>query len=170
MTTKFLTQRILPGPTWLHFLLLGAALHFLVVSFFPPPPPVIGPPNIGRLQLLYDGYARMAGEQPNAAQIERFIDKEVREEMLFREAIEAELFLDDPAVVQRLIRNILFLFPDNSWSDTERVERGLALNMHLTDEVVRRRLVQMMEQLLIAAQNLEPPTHAELLAFFETRF
>ena len=168
MTTKFLTQRILPGPTWLHFLLLGAALHFLVVSLFPPPPPVIGPPNIARLQLLYDGYARMAGEQPNAAQIERFIDKELREEMLFREAIEAELFLDDPAVVQRLIRNILFLFPDNSWSDTERVERGLALNMHLTDEVVRRRLVQMMEQLLIAAQNLEPPSHAELLAFFET--
>ena len=169
MTNKFLTQRILPGPAWLHFLLLGAALHFLLVSLFPPPPPVIGPPNIGRLQLLYDGYARMAGEQPNAAQIERFIDKELREEMLFREAIEAELFLDDPAVVQRLIRNILFLFPDNSWSDTERVERGLALNMHLTDEVVRRRLVQMMEQLLIASQNVQPPTHEELLAFFDAK-
>ena len=107
------------------FFTVGRGTAFFISITLSAAPSCYWSANIGRLQLLYDGYARMAGEQPNAAQIERFIDKELREEMLFREAIEAELFLDDPAVVQRLIRNILFLFPDNSWSDTERCRARL---------------------------------------------
>jgi len=166
---KLLTQQFLPGPAWLHFLLLGAVLHVGLQWVFPPPKPVLGPPSEARLQMLYDAYTRMAGDMPSAAQIDGFRDRELREELLFRRAIAAELHLTDSAVTQRLIRNILFLFPNEEATPQQRVERALALNMHLTDEVIRRRLVQMMGELLVAAASLPEPSIDELQAIFDQR-
>ena len=163
---KLITQQFAPGPAWLHFLVLGALLHFGLQWLFPPPKPVLGPPSEARLQMLYDSYAQMAGDLPGPAQMEAFIDRELREELLFRQAIQAKLHLADSAISQRLIRNILFLFPDEDLTSQQRVERGLALNMHLTDEVIRRRLVQMMSELLVAAARLPEPSEQELRARF----
>jgi hypothetical protein len=163
---KLITQQFAPGPAWLHFLVLGALLHLGLQWLFPPPKPVLGPPSEARLQMLYDSYAQMAGDLPGPAQMEAFIDRELREELLFRKAIEAKLHLSDSAISQRLIRNILFLFPDEDLTPQQRVERGLALNMHLTDEVIRRRLVQMMSELLVAAARLPDPSEQELRAIF----
>lgn len=163
---RFITQQVLPGPAWFHFLLLGALLHLGLQWFFPPPKPVLGPPSETRLQMLYDSYAQMVGDVPGSAQIEAFKDRELREELLFRKAIEAELHVNDSAVSQRLIRNMLFLFPEEDATPQQRIERGLALNMHLTDEVIRRRLVQMMSELLVAAAQIPQPSEQELRELF----
>jgi len=164
--SKFITQQALPGPAWLHFLALGALLHVGVQWLFPPPKPLLGPPSTARLQMLYDSYAQMTGELPGSAQLEAFIDRELRDELLFKKAIESKLHLSDSAVSQRLIRNMVFLFPDEEATAQERIERGLALNMHLTDEVIRRRLVQMMGELLVAAAQPPVPTESELRDLF----
>ena len=164
---RLFTMRWIPGPAWVHFLLFGIVLFLVRGVLFPEPPPVLGPPDSVRLQLLYDNYARMAGKIPSEADIERFVDLELRDELLFREAIRSGLHLADSAVAQRLIRNMMFLDPENPSTDAARVERGLALNMHLTDEVIRRRLVQMMEQILIASAQVPSPTQEAIALAYQ---
>lgn len=167
--SEFVTRRWLPGPAWLHFLVFGLMLHLASGWLFPEPLPILGPPNPVRLQLLQDGYARMAGKMAGEEERARFVDMELRNELLFREAIARDLHLEDSAVSQRLILNMHFLEPDSAMSDEERIQRGLELNMHLTDEVIRRRLVQVMEGLLVAARGVPPVTEAELRAEYEAR-
>jgi len=166
---EFITRRWLPGPVWLHFVVLGSVLFVLNKQLFPEPLPVLGPPKEVRLAALEDNFARMAGRLPNEEEQARFVDLLLREELLFRIGVERELYLADPAVEQRIIRNMRFVDPSTDLSDAALVSRGLELNMHLTDEVIRRRVVQVMEQLLVAAANLPEPTEAELRTAYETR-
>ncbi len=167
--SEFMTRRWLPGPPWLHFLILGLLLHLGMGWAFPEPPPVLGPPSTVRIDLLTDNFARLSGRLPSAEDRERLIDLELREELLFREAIDNELYLADSAVEQRLVRNMRFVDPETTATDAELVSRGLELNMHLTDEVIRRRMIQVMEQLLIAAANVMEPSEDDLRAAYERR-
>ncbi|MGB1438781.1 MAG: hypothetical protein ACPG63_03355, partial [Luminiphilus sp.] len=128
----FFTQRLLPGPVWLHFLLVGFALYAALALLFPEPRPVLGPPNAARL--------------PTDDDVARFVELELRDELLFREALAAGLHRFDPVIEQRIVRNMRFLDPDTAADEGQLVAQGLALNMHLTDEVIRRRLVQVMTQ------------------------
>ena len=165
----FLTRRLLPGPVWLHFLLLGVGLFLLMRGLFPEPLPILGPPNANRLAVMADSYAQLAGSLPTPADEQRFIDLELRDELLFREALHTNLHLRDGVVEQRIIRNMRFLDPATEQTPAELLEAGLALNMHLTDEVIRRRLVQVMSQFLIASEGLPPPSDAEVAAAFAAR-
>ena len=61
---KFFTKHLLPGPVWLHFLLLGAALYAALAALYPEPKPVLGPPNPTRLEVMSDSYAKMVGGFP----------------------------------------------------------------------------------------------------------
>ncbi len=159
----------LPGPIWLQFLVLGALLHGMYALIFPAPLPVLGPPSTARIALLADNYAQLSRQPASPDQLERFIDIELRDELLFREAIKRNLHRIDGAIAQRIIRNMVFLDPKSALSDEEKIARGFELNMHLTDEVVRRRLVQIMEQLLVAAAAVPSASEAELKAIFEAR-
>ena len=59
---------------------------------------------------------------------------------------------------QRIIRNMRFLDASTTASDRELVEQGYALRLHLTDEVIRRRLVQIMERLIVATRPNPAPS------------
>lgn len=167
--SQFFTKRLFPGPVWLHFLLLGAALYAVLTALYPEPKPILGPPNPTRLELMADSYAKMVGGLPTEADIERFIDLELRDELLFLEALDRQLHLLDPVVDQRILRNMRFLSPDSELDDTVLVEQGRQLNMHLTDEVIRRRLLQVMTQLIIAGAGLDEPSESAMKAAFEAR-
>lgn len=167
--TPFLTKRIFPGPVWLHFLILGAALYAFFAALYPAPKPILGPPNPSRLAVMSDSYAKMIGGIPTEADRERFIDLELRDELLFREALRRRLHLLDPVIDQRIVRNMRFLSPESQLDNATLVAQGRALNMHLTDEVIRRRLLQVMTQLLIAAAGLTEPSGAALEAAFKAR-
>lgn len=166
---QFFTKRFFPGPVWLHFLLLGAALYAVLAALYPEPKPVLGPPNPARLEVMADSYAKMVGGLPTEADIERFIDLELRDELLFLEALDRQLHLLDPVIDQRILRNMRFLSPDSELDDTTLVEQGRQLNMHLTDEVIRRRLLQVMTQLIIAGAGLDEPSESAMKAAFEAR-
>ena len=167
--SQFFTKRLFPGPVWLHFLLLGAALYAVLAALYPEPKPVLGPPNPARLELMADSYAKMVGGLPTEADIERFIDLELRDELLFLEALDRQLHLLDPVIDQRILRNMRFLSPDSELDDAVLVEQGRQLNMHLTDEVIRRRLLQVMTQLIIAGAGLDEPSESAMEAAFEAR-
>ena len=51
-----------------------------------------------------------------------------------------------------------FLDTNTAASDRELVEQGYALRLHLTDEVIRRRLVQIMERLIMATRPNPAPS------------
>jgi hypothetical protein len=54
-------------------------------------------------------------------------------------------------------------------TDEEKYQQALDMRLHLGDEVVKRRLIQVMEQLLLGFNPPKTPTEAELLAEFEAR-
>lgn len=147
---------------WLHFLVLGALLYVAMSVAFPEPLPQLGPPAEGRLQLMGENFFELTRRQPSETEWQALIDRELREELLFREAIDNDLHLRDSAVAQRLILNMRFLDPNSPLSDNALVKKGLDLRMHLTDEVIRRRLVQVMERLLAASAAIPPPSEAVL--------
>ena len=109
---------------WLQFALLGALFCFFVSGqLFPEPKPVLGPPNAERLAAMAENYTRFARDEPNAELRERFIDGELRDELLFREALRRDLQYRDAAVEQRIIRNMKFLDAQTDASD-EGVDRA----------------------------------------------
>ena len=152
---------------WLHFLLLGLMLFVGGQWLFPEPKPVLGPPNPERLSAMVENYTRFAPDGVSPALFERFIDTELRDELLFREALKRDLHYRDAAVKQRIIRNMRFLDANIAASDRELLEQGYALRLHLTDEVIRRRLVQMMERLIVATRPNPAPSTEAVAARYE---
>ena len=148
---------------WLHFLLLGLILFVGGQWLFPEPKPVLGPPNPERLSAMVENYTRFAPDGVSPALLEQFIDTELRDELLFREALNRDLQYRDAAVEQRIIRNRRFLDTSTDASDRELIQQGYALRLHLTDEVIRRRLVQIMERLIVATRP-NPAPGAEAVA------
>ena len=152
---------------WLHFLLLGLMLFVGGQWLFPEPKPVLGPPNPERLSAMVENYTRFAPDGVSPALFERFIETELRDELLFREALKRDLHYRDAAVKQRIIRNMRFLDANIAASDRELIEQGYALRLHLTDEVIRRRLVQIMERLIVAARPNPAPSTEAVAARYE---
>jgi hypothetical protein len=152
---------------WLQFLLLGSLLFLAVQWLFPEPKPVLGPPNAERLAAMAENYARFGGGPVSAELQAQFINSELRDELLFREALKRDLQYRDAAVEQRIIRNMRFLDTETDASDTELVEQGYALRLHLTDEVIRRRLVQIMERLIVALMSDPVPTAEQIQARYQ---
>ena len=152
---------------WLHFLLLGLMLFAGGQWLFPEPRPVLGPPNPERLSAMVENYTRFAPDGVSPALFQRFIDTELRDELLFREALIRDLQYRDAAVEQRIIRNMRFLDANTTATDRELVEQGYALRLHLTDEVIRRRLVQIMERLIVATRLNPAPSNEAVAARYE---
>ena len=152
---------------WLHFLLLGLMLFVVGQRLFPEPKPVLGPPNPERLSAMVENYTRFAPDYVSPALFERFIDTELRDELLFREALNRDLQYRDAAVEQRIIRNMRFLDTNTAASDRELIEQGYALRLHLTDEVIRRRLVQIMERLIVATRPNPAPSAESVAVRYE---
>lgn len=165
----FFTKRFLPGPVWVHFLVLGFLLHLALVRLFPEPMPILGPPSTARLDLVAKSFSQLTGRTPAREDMERFIDMELQDELLFREGLKLGLHERDPAAEQRLIRNMRFLDPASDATDAELVERAMALNQHLTDVVIRRRIVQVMRQLMTAGVSQQTIAESDLREAYTRR-
>jgi hypothetical protein len=152
---------------WLHFLVLGLFLFMAGRWAFPVPKPVLGPPNAARLQAMTENYRQFSRAEISTEVLSRFVDAELRDELLFREALQRGLQYRDAAIEQRIIRNMRFLDADTQANDAALIEQGYALRLPLTDEVIRRRLVQIMERLIVATARNAPPTSDEIAARYQ---
>jgi len=152
---------------WLQFFVLGLLLFIAGRWAFPIPKPVLGPPNAERLQAMSQNYSQFSRDEISPAVLSRFIDAELRDELLFREALQRGLQYRDVAIEQRIIRNMRFLNADTQADDATLIEQGYALRLQLTDEVIRRRLVQIMERLIVATARIAPPAPDEIAARYQ---
>lgn len=154
---------------YVHFLVLGTALFFLMQWLNPPPIPSVGPLSEARIESLKRQWFSTTGRLPEQAQLDGMINAELDREILFREGLELEVHLYDPVVRQRLVRNMHFLRLGEGKSEEELYQSALRMELHLGDEVVKRRLIQVMEQLLLARNPAVAPTEAELEEAFHKR-
>jgi hypothetical protein len=158
-------------PRWLrapllHFVVAGAALYGVVhAGWLERPavrPVVVTAADVARMR---SDYTRETGLEPTGADEAALVDKAVREELLFREALARGLDRDDRSVRNWLVEQMRVL-TDLGDEDAERLyARARALGLDRTDLVVRRILVQKM-RLLAARTDEHAPSAEELAAFY----
>jgi hypothetical protein len=151
---------------WLRFFLLGGALVLLEGLVLSPPKPVLGPLGESRLAGLKAQWRSQAGRDPSSAQLRELVSLELENDLLLQEALKLQLHREDHAVYERLLRDLDFLGLAEGLPDRERFERALSLGLHLDDEVVRQRMIFLMEQRLLDSSE-EPAISPEAL---ETAF
>lgn len=151
------------------FVFAGVVLFILNLWLFPEPKPQLGPPNPERVQLQAEALQQLQQTQLTDQQIESIKKRELREELLFVEAIGRGVIDQDLVVQRRLIRNMRFMSPEREATDEELLSEAWELRLHLADEVVRRRTVQVMETLIVATQPPYTATEAELLTEYNNR-
>jgi hypothetical protein len=147
----------------LHFVAGGAALFWLV-HVRPearPAPIVVTAGDVDRLRV---DYTRETGLEPTSADEAALVDKAVKEELLFREALARGL--DHDRSVRNWLVEQMRVLTDGPGDDADRLyAHALALGLDRTDLVVRRILVQKMR--LVAARSGERrPSDDELAAFY----
>lgn len=151
------------------FVFAGVVLFILNLWLFPEPKPQLGPPSPERVQLQAEALQQLQQTQLTEEQIERIKKRELHEELLFVEAVERGVIEQDLVVQRRLIRNMRFMSPEREATDEALLSEAWELRLHLADEVVRRRTVQVMETLIVATQPPYTPTDAELLDEYNSR-
>lgn len=148
-------------PPVLRFVLLGLLLwcgdNFMVwrASY------QVNSPSDEQLDIAYQGWAQRYGVSPNSQQREAIRQAEISDEILFLEAIRYKIFVDDPVVNQRLLKNAEFL--GFVGSESEIIAMAIAQDLHKRDELIRRHLIQRMKALGRAQAHPVPaPDETEL--------
>lgn len=158
-----------------HFLVLGALcfaarepIGELVDVFATEPPVTIDAERIDALRR--DWQAEM-GREPTRAELERLVENEIDDELLYREARERGLDADDPGIELRLLQKMSFL--DDAAADADPaalVEQARVLGLEQEDVVVRRLLVQKLRlQATTLSSDEQPSDEALARAFAERR-
>ena len=161
-------SRLLRRPG-VHFLVLGLALFLLQAKLFPEPLPSVGPLAPAQVENLRRQWFSATGRMPSEAQLASMVSAELDREIMYREGLELRLYQFDPVVRQRLIRNMRFLGLDRDRTDDELFDEALRMELHLGDEVVKRRLIQVVEQMLLAGRPPVPPTADDIADAFSER-
>jgi len=154
---------------WCQFVLIGVVLFIVDRLLFPEPKPIIGPPNAERVALQVQALTQLQGKPLSTAQQQMIKERELRDELLFMEALHRGFIEDDLVVQRRLIRNMRFMDPEQDAEDSELLTRALELRLHLADEVIRRRTVQVMETLIVASRGESSISEATLRAAYQSQ-
>jgi hypothetical protein len=162
-------RQLLRAPA-LHFVFLGAAAYAVAAEL-----PVSVPPgaakdlrihvtatDIARLKTRYTGDT---GIRPDTVATAALIDREVNEEILYREALALGLDRSDRAIAWRMIEKMEFLGEVEDESDEVAYSRALALGLDRDDPVVRRILIQKISMLIRFAGEYEPPDDDTMRAY-----
>ncbi len=136
---------------------------------FPTPKTTIGPISEQRVQSLNDQWLASVGRPPSPEQKNSLIEGELERDMLFQRALDEGLHHRDGVVYQRLLRNMDFLELADDQSDKVLYRQAIRMRLHLGDEVIKRRLIQRMQQRLLAANRPSPPNEAAVLRAFNDR-
>ena len=123
-----------------------------------------------RMAQLERDFAAQTGRRPGPAETVRLVDREVEEEILYREALARGLLDRDGGVQTRLIQKMLFLESDRSLEEApDLLARAIELGLHREDVVVRRILVQKMRLLGSSLTPQQRPTEAQLRAVYRAQ-
>jgi hypothetical protein len=149
--------------------MLGGVLVLLEGLIVAPTMPSVGPLGESRLEGLKAQWRSQAGRDPSSAQLRELVSLELENDMLLQEALKLQLHRKDHTVIERLLRDLDFLGLADDLSDRDRFERALSLGLHLDDEVVRQRLIFLMEQRLLRTSPKLVITPESLAMSFDSR-
>lgn len=122
-----------------------------------------------RMLELQTSFLQQMGRRPSSAEIDRMIDAEVEEEILFREAISRGLLERDGGVQTRLIQKMLFLENDAQIEQAPALlARAIELQLYDGDIVVRRILVQKMKLLGSTLEGSQIPSDEDVAAAYQS--
>ena len=153
----------------LHFL-VGGVLVFVLWGRGAPvavPEPVVLDDD-ARAQLRSAWTASM-GREPTDGEFAALEQREIDDEVLFREALAQGLDRRDEVVRQRMLLNMRFLGAAADADDEALLEQAWSMDMARNDLVIRRRLVQVMEFSLSQGAQEPPASEAELRAMYAER-
>ena len=136
----------------LQFLLLGGALHLLLLQW--PERRTATQIGVAEVQRLRASWQRESGREPSPAEWQASLQKRADDEVLVQEALRQGLDASDPVARQRLVMDWRFTHPGTRESDAQVLAAARSLGLPAQDEVVRRRLIERMEQQL--SQGLLP--------------
>jgi hypothetical protein len=164
-------SRILRAPA-LHFVVLGVAAYAIAWAM-----PTTAPPgsrsnfrihltaaDVARLKVRYTGDT---GLVPDAPAVRALIDREINEEILYREALALGLDRIDRAIAWRLIEKMEYLGESVDQSDEQAYERARSLGLDRNDPVVRRVLIQKIGMLIRFAGDFEKPDDESLRRYLQ---
>ena len=165
--------RVLSAPA-VHFAVIGMALFLATSTRLPAaiggaarakPQLVI---DAKRVEDLRDDYTTTVGETPDAAAVAHLVDSEVKDELLYREALRLNLDRADRTVYWRLVEKMKFLGEAHeNESDDELFHRALTMGLQEKDPVIRRVLIRKVGMLIRFAGDDGPPTDAELRDYYD---
>jgi hypothetical protein len=154
----------------LHFVALGALL-FVVdrLEWLPGAEDARDPSLVitaERTSALRRDWLSRTGRWPSSAEVEASIEREIDDELLYREARRLGIQHSDSLVRRRLIRNMGFV--SGGRDDPEQLLReALGLGMDRADLVVRRRLIQRLKLRVAAEARRGSVGDAELLDYLD---
>ncbi|MFT5576622.1 MAG: hypothetical protein ACI89D_002151 [Bermanella sp.] len=114
---------------------------------------------------LRDDWMRQTGRVPSSQQMLAMQKQELESRMLFAEALRRNYHRDDTVVLQRLLRDAEFLGMEGS--DEDKIRTAMSLGVHLSDEVIKRRMVQRIER-IGRLKYVSAPVEAQLQTLYET--
>lgn len=156
----------------LHFAVIGAALFAgfglrgdaSSTTQAPREAIVIGASQVDQLVARFQ---RSTGLPVTPRDAETLVEREIEEEILFREARRRGFDRGDSGVEWRLIEKMTFLSDHEDPSQPDLLDRARGLGLAEDDPIVRRILVEKMRLALAHAGSETAPTEAELRAFLE---
>ena len=135
-------------------------------AFTPEPVLQVNAPSASRIAELERQWQQVSGEAISDAARERMIQAEINQAILLNEAISRNFHRQDDMVIQRMIRDMRFMYESSTDSDDLLLEQAYMMDLHKNDLVARRRLIQMMESELRAPGENQAPSEQVLRAAY----
>ncbi|MBW2939408.1 peptidyl-prolyl cis-trans isomerase [Zhongshania aquimaris] len=151
----------------LHFTIVGFVLYVVNGHFERQNQRVLTCLTPSQRAVLTADWAQVVGRAPTANELSQLVNVALDEQMLVSEAMLQGLHKSDQVIIQRLLRDADFLGIKGDSQD--KIDAVLATGVAAGDEVVRRRLIQLMQH--ASALNLSglAPSKDELDTIYSQR-
>lgn len=117
-----------------------------------------------QLQVLAADWARSTGRVATSIELSRLTDAALDDQRLVTEAMLQGLHKSDPVIIQRLLRDAEFLGFEGS--AREKIDAVLTMDIAAGDEVIRRRLIQILQHNVANADDKIDASADQLQAIF----
>lgn len=151
----------------LHFLVIGVVIFSIHTRYERYQQRVVNCLSQSQLDVLATDWARSTGRAVTPRELNRLAAVALDEHMLVKEAMLQGLHKSDAVITQRLLRDAEFLGVEGSVKN--KIDAVLAMDVAVGDEVIRRRLIQVLQH---SETLLEKNTHAsqaELRAMYSNK-